>query len=62
MLAESFECEGHLDGLGAAPTSFSTPALGSWKSAAFLVVILTGLDFPFCGHSGKLFELATLHV
>jgi uncharacterized iron-regulated membrane protein len=35
--------------------------LGFWSSAAFLLVILTGLDFAFPNPSGKLLELATLH-
>jgi len=35
--------------------------LGFWTSAAFLLVILTGLDFAFPGPSGRLLELATLH-
>jgi uncharacterized iron-regulated membrane protein len=35
--------------------------LGFWTSAAFLLVILTGLDFAFPGPTGKLLELATLH-
>lgn len=35
--------------------------LGFWTSAAFLVVIITGLDFAFPSPTGKLLELATLH-
>lgn len=35
--------------------------LGFWTSAAFLLVIVTGLDFAFPGPTGKLLELATLH-
>jgi uncharacterized iron-regulated membrane protein len=35
--------------------------VGFWTSAAFLLVILTGLDFAFPGPTGKLLELATLH-
>jgi uncharacterized iron-regulated membrane protein len=35
--------------------------LGFWSSAAFLLVIVTGLDFAFPNPSGKLLELATLH-
>jgi uncharacterized iron-regulated membrane protein len=35
--------------------------LGFWSSAAFLLVILTGLDFAFPGPTGKLLELATGH-
>jgi uncharacterized iron-regulated membrane protein len=35
--------------------------LGFWTSAAFLLVILTGLDFAFPGPSGRLLELATFH-
>jgi len=35
--------------------------LGFWTSVAFLLVILTGLDFAFPNPTGKLLELATLH-
>jgi uncharacterized iron-regulated membrane protein len=35
--------------------------LGFWTSAAFLLVIVTGLDFAFPNPTGKLLELATLH-
>jgi uncharacterized iron-regulated membrane protein len=33
--------------------------VGFWSSAAFLVVILTGLDFAFPGPAGKILELVT---
>ncbi len=35
--------------------------LGFWSTAAFLLVIVTGLDFAFPGPTGKLLELATGH-
>jgi uncharacterized iron-regulated membrane protein len=35
--------------------------LGFWTSAAFLLVILTGLDFAFPGPTGRLLELASFH-